>query len=110
MLSNDHQQLRFVCHRVADTPTPEVLSQQGPCARCDAPIWVPKKSPVALPKICIRCTGPDSHTDFWSLQGQEARQAAHRVENPEAADLLAKADEYDRFAACNREWETQLLI
>ena len=47
-----------------------------------------------------------SHTDFWNLQAQEARQAAQRVENPEAADLLAKADEYDRFAACNKEWET----
>jgi len=50
-----------------------------------------------------------SHTDFWNLQAQEARQAAQRVENPEASDLLAKADEYDRFAACNKEWETQLL-
>ena len=49
-----------------------------------------------------------NHTDFWNLQAQEARQAAQRVENPEAADLLAKADEYDRFAACNKEWETRL--
>jgi hypothetical protein len=49
-----------------------------------------------------------SHTDFWNQQAQEARQAAQRVENPEASDLLAKADEYDRFAACNKEWETRL--
>ena len=62
MLSNDHQQLRFVCHRVLDMPTPQVLSQQWLCAGCDAPIWVPKKSPVALPKICIRCTGHDIST------------------------------------------------
>ena len=51
-----------------------------------------------------------SHSDYWCLQAQEARLAAQRIEDPEArADLLAKADEYDRFAACNREWETQLL-
>ena len=43
------------------------------------------------------------------LQAQEARLAAQRLEDPVArADLLAKADEYDRFAACNREWETRL--
>lgn len=51
-----------------------------------------------------------SHSDYWSLQAQEARVAVQRLEAPEArAELLAKADEYDRFAACNREWETQLL-
>ena len=50
-----------------------------------------------------------SHSDYWRLQAQEARLAAQRLEDPEArADLLAKADEYDRFADCNREWETQL--
>jgi hypothetical protein len=50
-----------------------------------------------------------SHSDFWSLQAQEARLAAQRLESPEArADLLAQADEYDRVAACNREWETGL--
>jgi hypothetical protein len=50
-----------------------------------------------------------SHSDFWCLQAQEARLAAQRLEDPGArADLLAKADEYDRFAACNREWETRL--
>jgi hypothetical protein len=59
MLSNEHEQLCFVCYRVADMPTPRVSSVQWPCAGCDAPIWVPKKSPVALPKICIHCTGPD---------------------------------------------------
>ena len=52
---------------------------------------------------------PLSHSDYWRLQAQEARLAAQRLEDPEArADLLAKADEYDRFADCNREWETQL--
>jgi hypothetical protein len=62
MLSNEHEheyeheQLCFVCYRVVDMPTPRVPSVQWPCAGCDAPIWVPKKSPVALPKICIRCT------------------------------------------------------
>jgi len=25
-----------------------------------APIWVAKKSPTALPKVCIRCTGPSA--------------------------------------------------
>jgi hypothetical protein len=50
-----------------------------------------------------------SHSDYWRLQAQEARLAAQRLEDPVArADLLAKADEYDRFAACNREWETRL--
>ena len=53
---------------------------------------------------------PLSHSDYWSLQAQEARVAVQRLEDHEArADLLAKADEYDRVAACNREWETQLL-
>ena len=57
MLSNEfsNEQLSFICYRVAAMPTPRVLSQQWLCAGCDAPIWVPKKSPVALPKICIRC-------------------------------------------------------
>ena len=50
-----------------------------------------------------------SHSDYWRLQAQESRLAAQRLEDPEArADLLAKADEYDRFAACNSEWETRL--
>jgi hypothetical protein len=51
-----------------------------------------------------------SHSDYWRLQAQEARRAAQQLEDdPEArADLLAKADEYGRFAACNREWETRL--
>jgi hypothetical protein len=41
-----------------------------------------------------------SHSDYWRLQAQEARLAAQRLEDPVArADLLAKADEYDRFAA-----------
>ena len=57
MLSNEYEQLCFVCYRVADAPTPRVPSVQWPCAGCDVPIWVPKKSPVALPKICIHCTG-----------------------------------------------------
>ena len=53
---------------------------------------------------------PLSHSDYWRLQAQEARLAAQRLEDPEArAVLLAKADEYDRFADCNREWETQFL-
>ena len=60
MLSNEREQLCFVCYRVADMPTPKVPSVQWWCAGCDTPIWVPKKSPVALPKICIRCTGPDT--------------------------------------------------
>ena len=62
MLSNEYEQLCFVCYRVVDMPTPRVSSVQWPCAGYDAPIWVPKKSPVALPKICIRCTGPDGST------------------------------------------------
>ena len=50
---------------------------------------------------------PLRHSDYWCLQAQEARLAAQ--EDPEAReDLLAKADEYDRRAACNREWETRL--
>jgi hypothetical protein len=59
MLSNEYEQLCFICYRVADMPTPQVLSRQWPCAGCDAPIWVPRKSPVALPKICTHCAGPD---------------------------------------------------
>ena len=52
---------------------------------------------------------PLSHSDYWRLQAQETRLAAQRIEDPEAReDLLAKADEYDRLAACNREWETWL--
>ena len=41
MLSNEHEheQLCFVCYRVADMPTPQVLSRQWPCAICDTPIW-----------------------------------------------------------------------
>jgi hypothetical protein len=50
-----------------------------------------------------------SHSDYWRLQAQEARLAAQRADDLETrADLLAKADEYDRRAACNREWETRL--
>ena len=59
-------------------------------------------------KIPLEVVTALSHSDYWCLQAQEARQAAQRVENPEASDLLAKADEYDRFAACNKEWETRL--
>ena len=45
-----------------------------------------------------------SHSDYWRLQAQEARLAAQRIEDPATrADLPAKADEYDRRAACNRE-------
>ena len=68
MLSNEHEHehehgpLRFVCYRVLDMPTPSVPSVQWLCAGCDAPIWVPKESPVALPKICIHCTGADDST------------------------------------------------
>ena len=52
---------------------------------------------------------PLSHSDYWRLEAQETRLAAQRIEDPEAReDLLAKADEYDRLAACNREWETRL--
>jgi len=54
------EQMCFVCYRVADMPTPRVPSFQRPCAGCGAPIWVAKKSPTALPKICIRCTGPSA--------------------------------------------------
>ena len=50
---------------------------------------------------------PLSHSDNCCLHAQVTRQAAQ--EDPEAReDLLAKADEYDRVAACNREWETWL--
>ena len=50
-----------------------------------------------------------SHSDYWRLQAQEVRLAAQRTDDPETrADLLAKADGYDRRAACNREWETRL--
>jgi hypothetical protein len=52
---------------------------------------------------------PLSHSDYWCLQAQETRLVAQRIEHPEAReDLLAKANEYDRFAACNREWEPRL--
>ena len=51
-----------------------------------------------------------SHSDYWRLQAQEARLAAQRTDDPETrADLLAKADEYDRRAAFpDGEWETRL--
>ena len=59
MFSTWHDgQMCFVCYRVADMPTPRVPSAQRPCEGCDAPIWVAEKSRTALPKICIRCTGP----------------------------------------------------
>jgi hypothetical protein len=49
------------------------------------------------------------HSDYWRLQAQEARLTAQRLENSEAkAHMLAKADEYDYLAACNREWDTRL--
>ena len=56
MLSIEHEQICFICCRVADMPTtPRVSSVQLPCAGCDAPIWVPMSAPSLLPKICIRC-------------------------------------------------------
>ena len=57
MLSNElsNEQLSFICYRVADMPTPRSLAVQLPCAGCDAPLWVPVKSPSVPPKICIRC-------------------------------------------------------
>ena len=49
------------------------------------------------------------HSDYWRRQAQEARLTARRLEDPEAkTDMLAKADEYDRLAACNREWDIRL--
>ena len=61
MLSNENKgQMCFLCFRVADMPAPRVPSIERPCASCDAPIWVAKKSPTALPKICIRCAGPSA--------------------------------------------------
>ena len=59
MLSNEYEQLCFVCYRVADMPTPGASSVPLLCAGCDVPIWVPVSAPCLLPKICIRCTGPD---------------------------------------------------
>jgi len=57
MLSNVFDnQMCFVCYRVADMAAPRVPSVRRPCDGCDAPIWVPKKSPTAPPKICTRCT------------------------------------------------------
>ena len=57
MLSNVFDnQMCFVCYRVADMTTPRVTSVRWLCAGCDAPIWVPKKSPTGPPKICTRCT------------------------------------------------------
>ena len=51
------------------------------------------------------------HSDYWRLQAQEARRTAQRLADPEAkTDMLAKADEYDRLAACNREWDTRLRV
>ena len=78
MLSNEHQQYcpSFVIG-LLDMPTPRVLSRQWLCAGCDAPIWVPKKSPVALPKICIRCTGRDKSTP--PKRPRDRRQRSRRV-------------------------------
>ena len=60
-------------------------------------------------KIPLEVATALSHSDYWCLQAQETRLAARRIEAPEAReDLLAKADEYDRRAVCNREWETRL--
>ena len=50
------KQMCFVCSRVDDMPTPRVPSVRRPCAGCGAPIWVPKKSLTAAPKVCFRCT------------------------------------------------------
>jgi hypothetical protein len=50
-----------------------------------------------------------SHSDYWRLQAQEVRLTAQLLEEPEAkAAMLKKADEYDRFAACNSPWEARL--
>ena len=60
-------------------------------------------------KIPLEVATALSHSDYWCLQAQEARRAAQRTDDlATRADLLAKADEYDRLAACNREWETRL--
>ncbi|MGA9200161.1 MAG: hypothetical protein WBZ67_06620 [Pseudolabrys sp.] len=60
-------------------------------------------------KIPLEVATALSHSDYWCLQAQETRLAAQRIEAPEArADLLAKADEYDRLAACNSAWEVEL--
>jgi hypothetical protein len=60
-------------------------------------------------KIPLKVVTALSHSDYWCLQAQGTRLTAQRIEAPEAReDLLAKADEYDRLAACNREWETRL--
>jgi hypothetical protein len=52
------KQMCFVCSQVADMPTPRVPSVRRPCAHCDALMWIPKKSPTASPKICLRCAEP----------------------------------------------------
>ena len=51
-----------------------------------------------------------SHSDYWRLQAQEARLTAQRFEDdPEAkASLLAKANEYDDLAACNKGKEFEI--
>jgi hypothetical protein len=85
-----HEQLCFVCYRVVDMPTPRVPSVQWPCASCDAPIWVPKKSPVALPKICIRCTGPDISTQPES----DRRNLGHHRIDPKT--LRSRVQERER--------------
>ena len=54
-------------------------------------------------------TALEASSDYWLPASAGTRLAARRIEAPEAReDLLAEADEYDRRAACNREWETRL--
>ena len=61
MLSNVFDnQMCFVCYRVADMAAPRVPSGLRLCAGCGAPIWAPKISPIAPPKICTRCMALDS--------------------------------------------------
>ena len=53
---------------------------------------------------------PLSHSDYWRLQAQEMRLAAQRLEDDREAkaNLLAKANEYDYLAACNKGKEFEI--
>ena len=85
------------------------LLAQAPVAESSIALPPVRERIMTTRKIPLEVVTALSHSDYWCLQAQETRLAARRIEATEArADLLAKADEYDRRAACNREWETRL--
>lgn len=45
----------LVCQRVADLPTPPVVSRKALCASCGGRVWVALSSPAAGRLWCVSC-------------------------------------------------------